>query len=80
MANAATSSAGKVQLRYETIRNLTSPEEKANGARSYFANVPIGEQMLCHRDPFGVTDSGVQAWRESAPKSPYPSVTLILGG
>jgi hypothetical protein len=45
MANTATSSAGKVQLRYESIRNLTSPEEKENGARSYFANIPIGELM-----------------------------------
>ena len=40
-----TSSAGTVQLRYETIRNLTSPEEKANGARSYFANMPIEELL-----------------------------------
>lgn len=45
MANTATSSAGKVQLRYEIIRNLTSPEEKANGAKSYFANVPIVELL-----------------------------------
>ena len=45
MANTATSSAGTVQLRYESIRNLTSPEEKENGARSYFANIPICEIM-----------------------------------
>ncbi len=45
MANAATSSAGKAQLRYESIRNLTSPEEKENGARSYFANIPISELL-----------------------------------
>lgn len=45
MANTATSSAGKVQLRYEIIRNLTSPEEKANGAKSYFANIPIVELL-----------------------------------
>ena len=45
MAPAATSSVGKVQLRYENIRNLTSPEEKANGARSYFANVPVVELL-----------------------------------
>src|SRR4051794_22292852 len=45
MANAATSSTGKVQLRYESIRNLTSPEEKENGARSYFGNIPIRELM-----------------------------------
>ena len=37
------SSEGVVRLRYETIRNLTSPEEKSNGARSYFANVPVSE-------------------------------------
>ena len=42
---ATMSSAGRVQLRYETIRNLTSPEEKSNGARSYFANVPIEELL-----------------------------------
>jgi hypothetical protein len=40
-----TSSAGSTRLRYETIRNLTSPEEKANGARSYFANMPIEELL-----------------------------------
>jgi hypothetical protein len=40
-----TSSAGTIRLRYETIRNLTSPEEKANGARSYFANMPIEELL-----------------------------------
>ncbi len=45
MAPAATSSAGVVRLRYENIRNLTSPEEKANGARSYFANVPVSELL-----------------------------------
>jgi hypothetical protein len=45
MTQAATSSVGKVQLRYENIRNLTSPEEKANGARSYFANVPVAELL-----------------------------------
>ena len=45
MATAATSSAGVVRLRYENIRNLTSPEEKANGARSYFANVPVSELL-----------------------------------
>jgi hypothetical protein len=45
MKNAATSSAGTVHLRYETIRNLTSPEEKANGAKSYFANVPFVELL-----------------------------------
>src|SRR5689334_20966457 len=45
MNQPATSSSGVVALRYETIRNLTSPEEKANGAKSYFANVPIAELL-----------------------------------
>lgn len=45
MMTAVTSSAGKVRLRYENIRNLTSPEEKANDARSYFANVPVTELL-----------------------------------
>ena len=39
------SSKGPVALRYETIRNLTSPEEKANGAKSYFANIPVSELL-----------------------------------
>ena len=30
-------------IRYQSVRNLTSPEELANGAKSYFANVPINE-------------------------------------
>ena len=33
MNSAAASSTGKTRLRYETIRNLTSPEEKANNAK-----------------------------------------------
>ncbi len=41
----ASSSSGRVALSYDTIRNMTSPEEKANEARSYFANVPIAELM-----------------------------------
>jgi len=40
-----TSSTGRVALSYDTIRNMTSPEEKANDARSYFANVPIAELL-----------------------------------
>src|SRR5947209_52464 len=41
----ASSSSGRVALSYDTIRNMTSPEEKANGARSFFANVPIAELL-----------------------------------
>lgn len=37
------SSNGVVMIRYQSVRNLTSPEELANGAKSYFANVPINE-------------------------------------
>ena len=40
-----TSSTGRVALRYDVIRNTTSPEERANNARSYFANVPIAELL-----------------------------------
>src|ERR1700737_3513592 len=40
-----TSSTGRVALSYDTIRNMTSPEEKANDARSYLANVPIAELL-----------------------------------
>lgn len=39
----ATSSAGVVQLRFESVRNLTSPDEKKNGTRTYFANLPAAE-------------------------------------
>jgi hypothetical protein len=39
----ATSSAGVVQLRFESLRNLTSPDEKKNGTRTYFANLPAAE-------------------------------------
>jgi hypothetical protein len=39
----ATSSAGVVQLRFESVRNLTSPDEKRNGTRTYFANIPALE-------------------------------------
>ena len=39
----ATSSAGVVQLHFESVRNLTSPDEKKNGTRTYFANLPASE-------------------------------------
>ncbi|MBR0698037.1 AIPR family protein [Bradyrhizobium lablabi] len=39
----ATSSAGIVQLAFESVRNLTSPDEKKNGTRTYFANIPAPE-------------------------------------
>jgi len=39
----ATSSAGVVQLRFESIRNLTSPDERKNGTRTYFANISAAE-------------------------------------
>jgi hypothetical protein len=42
---AISSSTGRVALSYDTIRDMTSPEEKANGAGSYFANVPIAELL-----------------------------------
>ena len=45
MANSKPSSAGTTELAYESIRNLTSPEEKSNGAKSYFANVPVRELL-----------------------------------
>lgn len=36
-------SACAVPLQYESIRNLTSPEEKSNQVQTYFANVPARE-------------------------------------
>lgn len=42
---AASSSSGRVVISYDIVRNMTSPEEKANEARSYFANVPIAELL-----------------------------------
>lgn len=36
-------SKSSIDLRYQLIRNLTSPEEHANGVQTYFANVPIAE-------------------------------------
>src|SRR3977135_2972414 len=41
----ASSSSGRVALSYDIIRNMTSPEEKDNEARTYFANVPIAELL-----------------------------------
>src|SRR5258708_37477603 len=41
----ATSSTTRVAVSYDIIRDITSPEEKANDARSYFANVPIAELL-----------------------------------
>jgi hypothetical protein len=41
----STSSAGVVQLRFETVRNLTSSDEKNSGTRTYFANVPFTEVL-----------------------------------
>ena len=46
----ASSSNGVASLVYETIRNLTSPEEKANGAKSYFANIPLPELLKLDTD------------------------------
>src|SRR4051794_7038316 len=39
----STSSAGVVQLHFETVRNLTSSDEKSSGTRTYFANIPYPE-------------------------------------
>jgi len=32
-----------VQISYQSIRNLTAPEEKASGVQTYFANIPVHE-------------------------------------
>jgi hypothetical protein len=45
MATTKPSSERTIALNYESIRNLTSPEEKLNGARSYFANLPARELL-----------------------------------
>src|ERR1700690_695224 len=45
MTTQKASSEGAVTLRYESIRNLTSPEEKESGAKSYFANIPVPELL-----------------------------------
>jgi len=38
-----TSSEGVVRLNFESIRNVTSPEEKENGSRTFVANLPAAE-------------------------------------
>jgi len=45
MAKLATSplDSAKEQINYQLIRNVTSPEEKANGVQTYFLNVPAHE-------------------------------------
>jgi hypothetical protein len=43
MATGHGANAGTVKLSYSVIRNLTSPEEKANGVQTWFANVSARE-------------------------------------
>ena len=45
MANAATSplNSEKEQIKYQLIRNVTSPEEQQNGVQTYILNVPANE-------------------------------------
>ena len=45
MAKLATSSldSNKEQIKYQLIRNVTSPEEKKNGVKTYFLNVPANQ-------------------------------------
>lgn len=38
-----TSSEGSVRLTFESIRNITSPEEKENGSRTFVVNLPAEE-------------------------------------
>src|SRR5579871_5744744 len=38
-----TSSEGLVRLNFESIRNVTSPEEKENGSRTFIVNLPAEE-------------------------------------
>lgn len=40
-----TSSSGRVRVNYTIIRNLTSPEEQANGARCFMAVCPLKEVL-----------------------------------
>ncbi len=35
----------RVQINFQAIRNLTSPDEKSNGIQTYFANVAVGEVL-----------------------------------
>ena len=39
----STSSEGVVRLNFESIRNVTSPEEKENGSRTFVMNLPAAE-------------------------------------
>ena len=43
-------SAGIVQLKYESIRNLTSSDEKKHGTQTYFANIPAREILKLHTE------------------------------
>ena len=44
------SNADVVRLSYESIRNLTSPDEKKNGTRTFFANLPASEILKLNTD------------------------------
>jgi hypothetical protein len=41
----STSSSGRVRVHYTLIRNVTSPEEQANGSRCFIAVCPLGEVL-----------------------------------
>src|SRR4051794_2691989 len=41
----STSSSGRVRVQYSLIRNVTSPEEQANGARCFIAVCPLGQVL-----------------------------------
>ncbi len=41
----STSSSGRVRVQYTLIRNVTSPEEQANGSRCFIAVCPLGEVL-----------------------------------
>src|ERR1700722_1390138 len=43
MPTMTTSSEGSVRLSFESIRNVTSPEEKENGSRTFIVNLPAAE-------------------------------------
>lgn len=45
MTRDAGSSSSTVEVRYDVVRNLTSPQEKENSAKSFFANVPVREVL-----------------------------------
>ena len=44
------SNADVVRLSYESIRNLTSPDEKKNGTRTFFANLPASDILKLNTD------------------------------